>query len=622
MFAQTQTLTQSEERKRKLLLDVGLPPIGEHEHAAQHEPMRSSHSIYNAQPNALSVLPGEVARLATVDSSGHKHILRLQHRAIFTIGRAPDSDYILTSPKASRKHARIIPLSSDEHVECYVFWEDISRRGVLINGVKVDRTYMLTDGDQITTGGQTFTFRYVQRDEASAPTPAQAQGATPLPYQVPRELRITETLGSISVTNKVLGTGTYGHVFLGYTTHPRGHKQVAVKKQTKYAEKGRSPAKWSLELQLLISMRHPNINRCLETFESETHMYVALELFQIDLHTYIVQWGGVHIPAAKFIFFQLFNAVKYLHDRGICHRDIKPENIYLESAASDFPRICLGDFGAAYKVSLPADGGPVTRSSLRAMTICGTIDYLAPEIFTHSVSLKGYDPRAMDMWSCGVTLFFAVSAFHPFDQHGRTPKCDIMPQVVQMELDLDDATVPVQSNNGIKAGKTADQDAQRRDVVERASVNKECFASSPSYNEDDVIQRDEMTGQATPIGPAGREQSSNPSDHAALNDGGAAAANNTLQEEREYVRNILQGRFADMPEQMAYDPAGQDLIRRLIETNSKARLTARQALLHEWFNSAQPALMSMYQHRVLGWTEDKLAQLQQKSAKTGAPRQA
>ncbi|KAK0520665.1 hypothetical protein OC842_007027 [Tilletia horrida] len=486
--------------------------------------------------------------------------------------QAPDSDYILTSPKASRKHARIIPLSSDEHVECYVFWEDISRRGVLINGVKVDRTYMLTDGDQITTGGQTFTFRYVQRDEASAPTPAQAQGATPLPYQVPRELRITETLGSISVTNKVLGTGTYGHVFLGYTTHPRGHKQVAVKKQTKYAEKGRSPAKWSLELQLLISMRHPNINRCLETFESETHMYVALELFQIDLHTYIVQWGGVHIPAAKFIFFQLFNAVK--------------------------------------------------TSSLRAMTICGTIDYLAPEIFTHSVSLKGYDPRAMDMWSCGVTLFFAVSAFHPFDQHGRTPKCDIMPQVVQMELDLDDATVPVQSNNGIKAGKTADQDAQRRDVVERASVNKECFASSPSYNEDDVIQRDEMTGQATPIGPAGREQSSNPSDHAALNDGGAAAANNTLQEEREYVRNILQGRFADMPEQMAYDPAGQDLIRRLIETNSKARLTARQALLHEWFNSAQPALMSMYQHRVLGWTEDKLAQLQQKSAKTGAPRRA
>ena len=86
----------------------------------------------------------------------------------------------------------------------------------------------------------------------------------------------------------------------------------------------------------------------------------------------------------------------YLHQKGIFHRDIKPENIYFDKAFN--PKI--GDFGLVCK----------TNSNTKSSSICGSPDYVSPEIAKKSE----YSPALTDVWSFGVSLFVALSGHMPF----------------------------------------------------------------------------------------------------------------------------------------------------------------------------------------------------------------
>ena len=89
-------------------------------------------------------------------------------------------------------------------------------------------------------------------------------------------------------------------------------------------------------------------------------------------------------------------AIKHLHDRHIVHRDIKPENMLYNSAGQPL----LADFGWA--VHCPGANG-------RRRTICGTPEYLAPEM----VSQKPHDYR-VDVWSLGVLMYEFLVGTSPF----------------------------------------------------------------------------------------------------------------------------------------------------------------------------------------------------------------
>jgi len=96
---------------------------------------------------------------------------------------------------------------------------------------------------------------------------------------------------------------------------------------------------------------------------------------------------------------QILEAVKYLHKHRVIHRDLKLGNLFL----SDKMEIKLGDFGLATKLDFEGE---------RKRTICGTPNYIAPEILAGKKHGHSYE---VDMWSIGVIIYTLLIGKPPFE---------------------------------------------------------------------------------------------------------------------------------------------------------------------------------------------------------------
>ena len=106
--------------------------------------------------------------------------------------------------------------------------------------------------------------------------------------------------------------------------------------------------------------------------------------------------------------------LEHIHKCGYVYRDLKPENLLVRANGS----VCITDFGFAKALS----GGE------RAFTICGTPDYLSPELLLH----RGCN-RAADIWAFGVLLFEFIAGVPPF----RAPtRMELYQKIVDARFDL------------------------------------------------------------------------------------------------------------------------------------------------------------------------------------------
>jgi len=132
------------------------------------------------------------------------------------------------------------------------------------------------------------------------------------------------------------------------------------------------------EVNILSKIKHPNIIGIHETFETESTLYIILELVTGgELFNKITSEDQLPENQAIAYFQQMLQAIKYLHDKGIAHRDLKPENILLKDENSDI--IKISDFGLSR----------VVGQASFMKTICGTPQYVAPEIL-QSKTTEGY----------------------------------------------------------------------------------------------------------------------------------------------------------------------------------------------------------------------------------------
>ena|SRR5579859_4132334 len=94
-------------------------------------------------------------------------------------------------------------------------------------------------------------------------------------------------------------------------------------------------------------------------------------------------------PEVRFFILQILGATKYMHDKRVIHRDLKLGNLFLDSKMN----VKLGDFGLA---ALLVDDNE------RKRTICGTPNYIAPEVLCDNGVGHSYE---VDLWSIGVIMY-------------------------------------------------------------------------------------------------------------------------------------------------------------------------------------------------------------------------
>ena len=156
------------------------------------------------------------------------------------------------------------------------------------------------------------------------------------------------------------------------------------------------------EVAIHSKLKHSSIVELLTYFESEKHVYLVLELcYKGELFTYLKKHQMVlNERETACVMFQICNGLQYLHSHSILHRDLSLSNILLTRKF----QIKIGDFGLATHV---------TDNLERRTTICGTLDFMAPEIF--SSDTQGF---YSDIWSLGCIMYILLTGNSPMESSG------------------------------------------------------------------------------------------------------------------------------------------------------------------------------------------------------------
>lgn len=211
-----------------------------------------------------------------------------------------------------------------------------------------------------------------------------------------------------------LGSGGYAVVKRCRSKATGSWHAVKVVDKTSYAPGDQSLAR---EVAVLQTVRHPNCLQMEEVYVTPRHVLVVTELADGgELHNELVQRGCIPEAEAAWLTRQIMEGVHYLHSQGIVHRDIKLENVLFSSMGAG------GDGGKARRVLKLCDFGlsKVFGTGEQLETMCGSPQYVAPEILAIATGeLAQYTP-AVDVWSVGVLVYILLCGYSPFDVEDDT----------------------------------------------------------------------------------------------------------------------------------------------------------------------------------------------------------
>mmetsp|Transcript_9464 Transcript_9464/g.25678 ORF Transcript_9464/g.25678 Transcript_9464/m.25678 type:complete len:283 (-) Transcript_9464:161-1009(-) len=155
------------------------------------------------------------------------------------------------------------------------------------------------------------------------------------------------------------------------------------------------------EKEIIADIKHPFIVQMFHAFQDPKKLYLVLE-FVVggEFFTHLRQANRFPNDTAKFYAAQVVSTFDYLHTRNIIYRDLKPENLLLDRSGY----LKVTDFGFAKRID-PAS---------KTWTLCGTPEYLAPEIILN----KGHG-KAVDWWALGILIYEMLVGYPPFYSDDR-----------------------------------------------------------------------------------------------------------------------------------------------------------------------------------------------------------
>ncbi|KAK4057700.1 cAMP-dependent protein kinase catalytic subunit [Microbotryomycetes sp. JL221] len=199
---------------------------------------------------------------------------------------------------------------------------------------------------------------------------------------------------------RTLGTGSFGRVHLVRSQH--NSRSYAIKVLSKErVVKMKQVEHTNSEREMLERVRHPFLVNLWGTFKDSKNLYMVMDFVAGgELFSLLRKSQRFPDPVAKFFAAEVALALDYLHSLDIIYRDLKPENILLGADG----HVKITDFGFAKHVP------DIT------WTLCGTPDYLAPEI----VQSRGYN-KSVDWYALGVLMFEMLAGYPPFFTEDSNP---------------------------------------------------------------------------------------------------------------------------------------------------------------------------------------------------------
>ena len=209
------------------------------------------------------------------------------------------------------------------------------------------------------------------------------------------EIKIKINLDSFEII-KLLGKGTYGKVLLVklkskesyYAMKILNKKHLKMKKQEIHTKN---------ERDFMVKISSPFIVNIRFAFQDDKNLYLVTDFMQGgELFFHLKNKKHFSEELVRFYATELVLAISDIHKENAIYRDLKPENILLDK----YGHIKLTDFGLC----------KILKENEKTFTLCGTMQYIAPEVLLHN----GYK-KEVDWWSLGCVIFDLLEGRVPFN---------------------------------------------------------------------------------------------------------------------------------------------------------------------------------------------------------------
>ncbi|PVI07766.1 kinase-like protein [Periconia macrospinosa] len=241
--------------------------------------------------------------------------------------------------------------------------------------------------------------------EIKTNNPQTTQRHTNEPSGIPPPSPRTRLTISSFELGRPLGRGKFGKVYLA--RHLESNYICAIKTLSKAQCASRGGENLvRRELEVHQNLAHPHILRFHTWLDDAANIYLVLEYAPNgNLYRRLRKQPRGRFSEREVAVYisQMAQALRYLHSKNIMHRDIKPENILLGL----HNEIKLADFGYS-----------VHSSSGMRSTVCGTLDYLSPEVVLMMLrpgKAKQWYTKAIDQWGLGVLTYELLVGWPPFE---------------------------------------------------------------------------------------------------------------------------------------------------------------------------------------------------------------
>ncbi|KAI0172053.1 hypothetical protein GGR52DRAFT_548849 [Hypoxylon sp. FL1284] len=270
--------------------------------------------------------------------------------------------------------------------------------------------------------------------------------------RLPREWRGGEKYARVGVIGKG-AFATVHKVTSKYDGSPYAAKELDKRK---FMKNGVLDQKVENEMRIMQRVHHDNIVQYIEHFDWDKHQFFIIMEYVPggDLGKLISERGPMAEPYVKIMAEQLLNALGYLHDNRITHRDVKPDNILIHSTSPLVVK--LTDFGLSKMVD-------TEQTWLK--TFCGTLLYCAPEVYSEYSNYDNHGRRtqrnthrpvdreryghAVDIWSLGGVLFYALTSSPPFPVNSGVSYTELLDHIIKVPVNVSPLLQAGVSANGV-----------------------------------------------------------------------------------------------------------------------------------------------------------------------------